>query len=89
MELIQAAQNQRQVRRVLKLIAPMPVVWPVEADCNRAIVDFTTFHLSHGLGLLDALIAACAVGRSATLCTFNTKHFQCVPGLMTNEPYIR
>jgi predicted nucleic acid-binding protein len=87
MELIQGAQNAQQVHQALKLVAPLPVVWPTEADCARALSDFTTFHLSHGLGLLDALIAACALGRSATLCTFNTKHYRAVSGLTIQEPY--
>jgi predicted nucleic acid-binding protein len=83
MELIQDAKNAIQVRNALKLIAPLPIVWSTEADCARALSDFTTFHLSHSLGLLDALIAACAVGRGATLCTFNVKHYRVVPGLVT------
>lgn len=87
MELIQDAQNIQQARRALKLVQPLPVVWPTETDCARALSDFTTFHLSHKLGLLDALIAACAVGRSATLCTFNIKHYRVVPGLTIRQPY--
>jgi predicted nucleic acid-binding protein len=35
MELVQDARNARQVRRVLKLVAPLLVVWPTEGDCNR------------------------------------------------------
>lgn len=89
MELIQDAQNATQVRQALALVAPLPVVWPTEADCCRALSDFTVYHLSHGLGLLDSLIAACAVGRSATLCTFNTKHYKAVPGLTIAQPYQR
>ncbi|MCL4863905.1 MAG: PIN domain-containing protein [Caldilineaceae bacterium] len=89
MELIQDAQNARQVRQVVKLVAPLPVIWPTEIDCNRALADFTKYNLSHNLGLLDALIAACAVGLSATLCTFNVKHYQVIPGLETLQPYKR
>ena len=89
MELIQDAQNARQVRDVLKLTAPLPIVWPSEADSRRALSDFTAYHLAHGLGLLDALIAACAVGLSATLCTFNVKHYRIVPSLLTLQPYAR
>jgi predicted nucleic acid-binding protein len=87
MELIQGAQNTQQVRQAMKLVDPLPVVWPTEVDCARALADFRSFHLSHSLGLLDALIAACAVGRSATLCTFNSKHYRAVSGLMIQEPY--
>ena len=89
MELIQDAQNMQQVRNALKLVAPLPVVWPTEAECDRALSNFTTYHLSHSLGLLDALIAGCAVGRSATLCTFNLKHYRIIPGLLTAQPYTR
>ena len=89
MELIQDARNSREVRVALKLVSPLQVIWPTAADCARALSDFTVYHLSHGLGLLDALIAACAVGQSATLCTFNTKHFRIIPGLLTTSPYTR
>jgi hypothetical protein len=89
MELIQGAHDARQVREALRLTAPLPVVWPTMADCRRALADFTAFHLSHGLGLLDALIAACAVGLPAELCTFNDKHYRMVPGLVTVRPYTR
>lgn len=89
MELIQGAQNAQQVHQALKLVAPLPIVWPTEADCTRALSDFAAFHLSHGMGLLDSLIAACAIGLSATLCTFNSKHYRAVSGLVTTEPYAK
>src|SRR5262245_44744697 len=82
MELVQDARNSREVRRALKLVAPLQIVWPTESECSRALSDFATFHHSQNLGLLDALIAACAVGRSATLYTFNDKHYRVVPGLL-------
>lgn len=89
MELIQDARSSREVDEALKLVAPLPVVWPSAADCDRALSEFSTYHLSHGLGLFDALIAACAVGLSARLCTFNEKHYRLVPSLVTAQPYKR
>ncbi len=89
MELIQDAQNAQQVRKALKLVAPLPVVWATEPDCRRALSDFASYHLSHGLGLLDSLIAACTIGLSATLCTFNVKHYRNVSGLLLEQPYTR
>jgi predicted nucleic acid-binding protein len=89
MELIQDARNAREVRQVLQLTKPFSIVWPTESDCHRALNDFSVYHGSHGLGLLDALIAACAIGRSATLYTFNAKHYRVVPGLVVAEPYVR
>jgi predicted nucleic acid-binding protein len=50
MELIQNARNRREVQHALRLVAPLPVVWPTAADCARAPSDFTAYHLSHGLG---------------------------------------
>ena len=49
MELVQGAQNVHQMRQVLRLVAPLPVVWPTEVDCERALADFTAYHLSHNL----------------------------------------
>jgi len=89
MELIQDARNAAEVRQAQQLVAPLEVAWPSESDANRAASDFASYHLSHGLGLLDALIAACAIGRSATLFTFNVKHYKVVPGLILAQPYVR
>lgn len=89
MELIQDAQNKQQVRKVLQLVAPLPVIWPAETDCARALSDFTAYHLSHRVGLIDALIAACAIGHGFVLCTFNTKHYRVIPGLNIEQPYNR
>ena len=89
MELIQDAQNSKQVRKALRLVAPLAIVWPTEGDCDRALSNFTAYHLSHSLGLIDSLIAACAVGLSATLCTFNVKHYRVVPQLLMEQPYTR
>lgn len=89
MELIQDARNAGEVRQALRLVAPLPVVWPTEADCARALSDFAILHLSHGLGLLDALIAATSMGRGASLCTFNIKHYHAIPGLTLVQPYRR
>jgi hypothetical protein len=76
MKLIQDAQNAPQVRDALRLVAPRPFVWPGAADCQRAPTDFAAFHVSQGLGLLDALIGACAVGLPADQCNFSVKHYR-------------
>jgi predicted nucleic acid-binding protein len=89
MELIQNSQNKQKVQEVLKLVAPLPVVWMTETDCVQALSNFMTYHLSDRLGLIDSLIAACAVGQDATLCTFNVKHYRVVPNLVISQPYAR
>ena len=89
MEMIQSARNSQEVANATKLMSPFQIVWPTMVDCDRALSDFSAYHLSHSLGLLDALIAACAIGLNATLLTFNDKHYKVVPGLVTQKPYNR
>jgi hypothetical protein len=89
MELVQAARTPGDVQRARKLVAHLPVVWPSEADCGRALSDFAALRLSMGLGLLDSIIAATAIGHHATLYTFNVKHYRAVPGLNFDQPYTR
>ena len=67
MELIQDAQNTQQVHNGLKLVAPLAIVWPAESACNQALLHFASHHLSDGVGLIDSLIAACAITVSAAL----------------------
>ena len=89
MELIQSASDSRQVKGAMLLVAPLAIVWPTESDCTQALAHFSRLHLSHGLGLIDSLVAACGTGRSAQLCTFNLKHYRAVPELVTEQPYVR
>ena len=79
MELIQGTHNTAELRQVQRMVAPLPAVWPGVADCQRALSDFTAYRLSHNVGLLDSLIAACTIGLSAAL------HFQS----QTLPPYSR
>ena len=89
MELIAGCSDEREAREIDQLVAPMEVIWPSRADCRRALSAFRRCHLSHGLGLLNALVAACAIGRGAPLYTFNAKHFVAMPELLVEAPYER
>ncbi len=79
--------NKADQQRVEQFSQPYALYWPAQADCQRALQDFVTFHLSHRLGLLDALIAHIAVGLGEPLATFNVKHYGIVAGLTTVQPY--
>lgn len=89
MELIQDADNKERVDKALQLVAPLRVVWPTSQDCEKALSIFTTYHLSHGLGLLDALIGSTSVGLGAPLCTFNARHYRVVQQVELVQPYER
>lgn len=89
MEFLQGARNKAELAQFRKLLAPFVVYWPSVADCARAVETCARTSLTHHLSIPDIMIAECAIGLGATLCTFNVKHFRAVPGLVTERPYIR
>lgn len=89
MELYQSARDEREARSADGVLRSLAVVWPSPQACERALADFRALHLSHSLGLIDALVGASARKLKATLCTFNVKHYRAVPGLTTEQPYTR
>lgn len=86
MELLQGCQNLAQQQQLEKRFASFTFHWPTAIDCERAYLDFAAHRLSHNLGLLDALIAATAVGLNEPLATINLKHYKVVSGLQTVQP---
>ena len=89
MELYQGCQNKREADGVTKLLRTFLIVWPSPLDCDAAMRNFAVLKLSHGIGLLDCLIAACAVERSTVLYSFNVRHFAAYPGLTVERPFIK
>lgn len=87
MELIQGCRNGIEQQRVEKELQRFAWYWPSLADCQNAYHDFAAFHLSHNLGLLDALIAHTAVEMNEPLATFNVKHYGCIGSLQAIQPY--
>lgn len=89
LELLNGCRNRREQESIEQLIEQMEVFHLDEASCIRALDYFRTFHLSHNLGILDALIAATAVLYGRTLCSFNEKHYGAIPDLQLVKPYKR
>ena len=89
MELYQSARDAAEARSTDAILRRLPRVWPSGVACDAALADFRALHLSHGLGLVDALIGATARELNAWLCTFNVRHYRRVPGLVASQPYAR
>jgi predicted nucleic acid-binding protein len=89
MELLQGCRDREEKQEVEAVLRSYVLYWPTPADCARAFDDFSSHHLSHGLGILDALIAETAVGCEAQLATFNKKHYRVVDALQMIQPYPR
>ncbi len=65
------------------------MTWPSLEICDEALSEFARYHLSHGIGILDALIGQTAVALGVPLYNFNQKHYTSIPGLRTLQPYAK
>ena len=83
MELIQGCRNSAEVRQVKLFVAEnfSQVSYPNEIICRKAVELLDSYALSHGLRVVDALIAATAMDRNASLASANVKHCRSIPNL--------
>ncbi len=86
-ELLSGCRNQTEQRAVDRELALYQMVWLNEAISQAALQFYRRFHLSHGSGFLDCLIAATASEHDLQLATLNLKHFSPFPDLQATKPY--
>src|SRR5436305_6492899 len=67
LELILGCRDNAEMKRVRAFTAKFSVVWPTESDLDTALTVYAPLKLAHGIGGMDALIAATVVGRDDTL----------------------
>jgi len=89
MELLQGCRNREEQKLVENILNSFSLYWPKQVDFTRAFNDFATYHLSHHIGIIDALIAETAIGLKVSLATFNRKHYAPLSTLITMQPYIQ
>jgi tRNA(fMet)-specific endonuclease VapC len=89
MEILVGARDKQEQRGFIEQLAGYTILHLESGDSERARQWFEQFHLSHGVGILDCLIAAIAIRFNKPFYTFNLKHFQVIPGLEVQAPYER
>ena len=88
LELLFGCQSAKEKREAEALLAEFEIAYPTQSGLE-ASRTFAALKLSHGLGIIDALIAATALEHGLPLYAFNIKHFGAVPGLQVIVPYVR
>lgn len=86
MELLQGCSNKTEQAKVEQFLTGFETVWPLPETCEEALEIFARYHLSHKVGLLDALIGQTAVALNLPLHTFNRKHYVAIPNVIVIEP---
>jgi len=80
MELMQGCNNKLELQEIQRFLANFEIVWPTSEACNQVLETFGYYNLSHGLGLIDALIGQTSISLGLPLHTFNIKHYAVIPG---------
>jgi len=89
MELIQGCNNKAEKETLEEKISDYEIVWPSQAACFEALNIFSSYYLSHKIGIIDALIGQTAIDMGVPLYTFNEKHYNFIPNLNSIQPYKR
>lgn len=87
MELIKGSKNKDEQNRIEKTLKDYIILWPSVETCNNAFTVFVKYHLSHGIGIIDSLIGQLSADTNISLCTFNVKHYEIIPGIKMIRPY--
>src|SRR5262245_33544205 len=83
------ARNKREQRALATQLAQYTILHLESGDSPKAQEWFEQFHLSHGIGIMDCLIATIPFRLGCPFFTFNLKHFRVLPGLDVHAPYRR
>jgi predicted nucleic acid-binding protein len=83
MELLQGCRNQKEAREVKAFVSENIsfMIHPDEIISRRAIALLEHHAFSHGLRVVDAIIAASALETASSLATVNVKHYRVIAPL--------
>lgn len=89
MELVRGLKSKREIKIMVKQLKALGVEI-LEINEKISIIAgelFEKHYHSHGLGIMDALVAASAIASKDTLVTHNIKHFTFIKELNLVKPY--
>src|SRR6266496_5812562 len=75
MEIIGGGQNKAERLRAARLLQRFTMTYFVQADLDWAMQQQMIYELSHGIGMMDCLIASISERLQIPLYTHNLKHF--------------
>lgn len=89
MEILQGARNRQEQTILIAQLNRYELLLFDAGDAIEALRWFETYRLSHGVGIMDCLIAASASRLGKPFYTFNVRHYRPFTILQAQEPYSR
>ena len=87
MELIQGCKSKIEKELLEEKLNIFEIIWPLQDSFQKALNVFSSYYLSHNLGIIDVLIGQTAIAAGIPLYTFNQKHYNIIPNIETVQPY--
>lgn len=87
MEIIGGGQNKIERLRAARLMQQFEMIYLTQSDLDWAMQTQIRYELSHGVGMMDCLIASISKRLNRPLYTHNLKHFQPILGNLAQKPY--
>jgi predicted nucleic acid-binding protein len=87
MEVIGGGQNKAERLRAARLLQRFTMLYFTQADLDWAMQQQMVYELSHGVGMMDCLIASISARLQIPLYTHNLKHFMPIIGGLAQKPY--
>lgn len=87
MEMSKGAENRLDQHKALLVLRQFERVYLTAEDQDWALEQYIIFRLSHGVGIVDCLIAAPAHRLQIPFYIHNLKHFVPLLGVLVQKPY--
>ena len=87
MEVITGGDNKLERQRAAQVMEQFEMIYLTQADLEWAMETQMRYELSHGVGMMDCLIASVSHRLQVPLYTHNLKHFAPLLGNLAQKPY--